>query len=236
MLARIVLLIILFCVGRTSNANEQGFVPLFDGESLSGWMKDGPSFVVDYVVKDGALVCKPAAKSRLFTEKQYGDFVLRFEFQLTPGANNGLGIRTPLNGDPAYLGIELQILDNSAEKYNELEPYQFHASAYGIAPAKKGFLKPVGEWNTQEVRCFGRKITVVLNDETVLDIDLDQVAPNGKTIDGKDHPGLNRSKGHIGILGHGDQVSFRNIRIRELTGRRLQHLDRVKKPQHRHKP
>jgi len=170
-------------------------------------------------VENGALVCRPNAKSNLFTVKQYSDFVLRFEFLLTPGANSGLGIRAPLEGDAAYRGIELQILDNSAKKFSKLKPYQYHASAYGIAPAKRGFLKPVGKWNAEEVRCHGRKLSIVLNRELILDIDLDQVARKGKTLDGKKHPGLVRSKGHIGILGHGDQVTFRNIRIREITGK-----------------
>jgi hypothetical protein len=87
----------------------------------------------------------------LYTEKEYSDFIFRFEFRLTPGANNGLGIRTPLQGDAAYVGYELQILDNDAPVYAHLKPYQYHGSVYGIIPAKRGYQKPVGEWNSQEV-------------------------------------------------------------------------------------
>ncbi|MDX5337484.1 MAG: DUF1080 domain-containing protein, partial [Cyclobacteriaceae bacterium] len=158
---------------------------------------------------------KGGGGGNLFTEKEYGDFILRFEFRLTPGANNGLGIHAPLEGDAAYVGKELQILDNTAEKYAGLKEYQFHGSVYGVIPAKRGFLKPVGEWNTQEVIVEHPKIKVILNGETILEGDYLEASKNG-TLDGRDHPGLQRSSGHIGFLGHGDVVHFRNIRIKEL--------------------
>ncbi len=193
-------------------AGEEDFVSLFDGKTLEGWINATDS----YEVRDGVIASLAGKKGNLFTEAEYSDFVLRFEFLLTPGANNGLGIRTPLQGDVAYLGIEIQVLDNSAEKYKDLKEYQLHGSAYGVAPAKKGHLKSVGEWNQQEIRCEGRQITVVLNGETILDVDLDQVAPEGKTVDGQEHPGLARKSGHVGFLGHDDVVEFRNIRILEI--------------------
>lgn len=155
----------------------------------------------------------------MLTAGEYGDFVFRFEFRLTPGANNGLGIRVPAGGDGSYNGIELQILDDTAEKYRDLKPYQFHGSAYGIAPAERGALRPVGEWNEEEVRCEGRQITVILNNKKILDVALDEVAADGKTIDGLPHPGLNNRSGHIGFLCHDDEVAFRNIRIRDLSPR-----------------
>ena len=154
----------------------------------------------------------------LFTEREYGDFVLQFEFKLTPGANNGLGIRTPSRGNPAYAGMELQILDNTAEKYKKLKPYQYHGSIYGVVPAKRGHLKPVGQWNCQEVIANGRQITVKLNGTTIVDANLDQALADG-TADGKGaagHPGLKREKGHIGFLGHGSVVEFRNLRLKKL--------------------
>lgn len=151
----------------------------------------------------------------LFTEKEYGDFILRFEFQLTPGANNGLGIHAPLEGDAAYAGKEIQILDNEAEKYAGLKAYQYHGSVYGVIPAKRGFLKPAGEWNQQEVIVQHPKIKVILNGAVILEGDYLEASRNG-TLDGKDHPGLKRSSGHIGFLGHGDVVRFRNIDIKEL--------------------
>ncbi|MGM0665841.1 MAG: DUF1080 domain-containing protein [Bacteroidota bacterium] len=191
----------------------EGFVALFDGLTLDNWTGNKES----YVVEDGCIVVRPDRGSggNLFTSEQYGDFILRFEFQLTPGANNGLGIRAPLEGDAAYEGMELQILDNSAEIYSELEPYQYHGSVYGVIPAKKGFLKPVGEWNEQEVIVDGNKIKVVLNGTLIVDGDITEAIRNG-TMDKRDHPGLKRKSGHIGFLGHGSVVKFRSIRLKKL--------------------
>lgn len=199
-----------FCQG----SSEAGFVPLFDGNTLEGWLGNKSS----YRPENGMIIIDPkgGGGGNLFTEKEYGDFILRFEFRLTPGANNGLGIHAPLEGDAAYVGKELQILDNTAEKYAGLKEYQFHGSVYGVIPAKRGFLKPVGEWNTQEVIVEHPKIKVILNGETILEGDYLEASKNG-TLDGRDHPGLQRSSGHIGFLGHGDVVHFRNIRIKELN-------------------
>jgi hypothetical protein len=162
------------------------------------------------------LVSKPGSHGNMLTEREYRDFILRFEFQLTPGANSGIGIRTPQGGDGSYEGIELQILDDTAEKYRDLMPYQYHGSAYGIAPANRGALLPTGQWNEQEIRCQGNHITVILNGTTILDVDLNKAAPGGKTLDGKAHGGLDPAVGHVGILCHDDVVAFRNLRIREL--------------------
>ena len=192
-------------------AEDKGFVSLFDGKSLKGWVGDTKG----YTVENGNLVCTKGVGRNLFTASQYGDFVLRFEFKLTPGANNGLGIRTPLKGAAHIDGIELQIIDNSAEKYAKLKPWQYHGSIYGIAPAKRGHLKPVGQWNSQEVTCRGRRITVTLNGNIIVDVDLDKATRNGP-VDGREHPGVKRKSGHIGFLGHGDRVEFRRIRVRVL--------------------
>jgi hypothetical protein len=191
--------------------DEAGFVALFDGKSLDGWQGS----LSGYAVENGVLVCKKEGGGNLFTKKEYADFVLRFEFKLEAGANNGLGIRAPLQGDAAYVGMELQILDDSAPRYANLQPYQYHGSIYGVVPANRGHLKPVGEWNVQEVICKGRQVTVRLNTVTIVDADIDK-ASTPKTIDGRDHPGLKRESGHIGFLGHGSRIEFRNIRIKEL--------------------
>ena len=195
-------------------AQADGFTSLFNGKNLDGWVGNKTS----YKAEDGMIVIDPddAGGGNLFTEKEYGDFILRFEFQLTPGGNNGLGIHAPLTGDAAYVGKEIQILDNTAEKYAELQEYQFHGSVYGVIAAKKGFLKPVGEWNQEEVIVQHPKIKVILNGITILEGDYLEASKNG-TLDGKEHPGLQRSSGHIGFLGHGDVVRFKNIKIKELT-------------------
>lgn len=190
----------------------EGFVPLFNGKDLSGWVGD----TVGYVAEEGKIVIYPKRGSgNLYTEKEYSDFILRFEFKLTPGANNGLGIRAPLEGDAAYVGVELQILDNTAHIYRDLKAYQYHGSIYGVVPAKRGYQSPIGEWNTQEVIANGTKITVNLNGVTIVDADIQEAIEKG-TIDERDHPGLKRTTGHIGFLGHGSHVEFRNIRIKEL--------------------
>jgi hypothetical protein len=195
-------------------APEADFTALFDGSSLFNWTGN----TTDYFPLNGELVIDPkrGGKGNLYTKKEYGDFHLKFDFQLTPGANNGLGIRAPLEGDAAYVGMELQILDNTAPMYAKLQPYQYHGSVYGIIPAKQGFLKPVGEWNEEEVIAQGNKIKVILNGEVILDGDIALATKEG-TADHKEHPGLLNKTGHIGFLGHGSPLKFRNLRIKELT-------------------
>ena len=175
------------------------------------------TIAMTYLPADYAKVDEAIAKANALNKDEYKDFVFRFEFKLTPGANNGLGIRTPTEGDAAYVGMELQILDNDAPIYKNLEPYQYHGSVYGVIPAKRGALKPVGEWNYQEVIAKGNHIKVILNGEVIVDGDIAKASDNGKaTADHKQHPGLLNEKGHIGFLGHGSEVHFRNIRIKEL--------------------
>lgn len=195
--------------------SADGFQVLFDGSNLDQWVGNKRSYKVD----NGTILVDPNGNQgggNLYTAKEYSDFIFRFEFQLTPGANNGLGIHAPLEGDAAYVGKELQILDNTAEKYANLKAYQYHGSVYGIIPAKRGHLKPVGEWNYQEVMVQGPKIKITLNGTVIVDGDLEQASMNG-TMDGKDHPGLERNVGHIGFLGHGDMLRFRNISVKDLS-------------------
>ncbi|MGQ9619955.1 MAG: 3-keto-disaccharide hydrolase, partial [Bacteroidales bacterium] len=197
----------------TTEEREQGFVSLFNGRNLNGWVGDK----VSYIVEDGMIVIKPqkGGDGNLYTEKEYSDFIFRFEFQLTPAANNGVGIRAPLTGDAAYEGMEIQILDDTAPVYASLQPYQYHGSVYGVIPSRRGYLKPVGEWNFEEVIVQGTKIKVVLNGTVIVDSDITEARDKG-TMDKRDHPGLKNKSGHIGFLGHGSVVKIRNIRIKEL--------------------
>jgi len=202
--------------GRAGETADEGFATLFNGADLTGWQGDTTS----YLAEDGMIVIHPEIEGgggNLYTDEQYADFVFRFEFRLTPGANNGLGIRAPLDGDAAYVGMELQILDNRAEQYANLNVYQYHGSIYGTVPAKRGFQRPPGQWNRQEVIALGRRVIVILNGTVIVDADID-LASTPATPDGRDHPGLRRRRGHIGFLGHGSKVEFRNIRIKELSG------------------
>ena len=192
---------------------KEGFKILFDGTNMHEWTGN----TVDYTLQDGTITLVPSQGSggNLYTKSEFDDFIIRFDFMLTPGANNGLGIRTPMEGDAAYVGMEIQILDNEDPIYSDLEIWQYHGSVYGIIPAKRGFLQPVGEWNTEEVIAKGDQIKVTLNGEVILDGNLREAVKNG-TLDQKVHPGLFNKKGHIGFLGHGSEVKFRNIRIKTM--------------------
>lgn len=192
--------------------SEDGFVSIFNGQDLTGWM--GP--VENYEVRDGAIVCKPGKGGTIHTQEEYDDFVVRVEFKLPPGGNNGLAIRYPGSGDTAYVGMcELQVLDSEHPKYANLDDRQFHGSAYGMAAARRGYLRPTGEWNFQEVMVEGSRIKVELNGNVILDADLAQVT---EFMGNRPHSGKDRRRGHFGFAGHSDPVEFRNVRIKQLSG------------------
>jgi hypothetical protein len=204
--------------GQAGGDDEKGFTRLFNGKDLTGWVYGRRANGAEnmsgkgYQVADGVLYSTKEDGGNLYTEKEYADFVFRFDFKLTENANNGIGIRAPLQGDAAYVGIEIQVLDDGGSEYTKLQPYQYHGSIYGMIPAKRGFQKPVGEWNSEEIIARGRRITVILNGTTIVDANLDDITDDAVL---KKHPGLANTKGHIGLLGHGTRVEFRNIRIRE---------------------
>ncbi len=207
------LLVGLFGIVGSGLAAEDGFTPLFDGKTLKGWTLLGKTGE-GYLVADGKIICPRKGGGNLFTDKEYADFIIRFEFKLEDDSNNGLGIRAPLQqGGIAYEGMELQIINNSGERYRDIEPWQKHGSLYHVFPAKTGYLKKSGEWNQQEVIVQGRQVKVILNGHTILDANLDAVSD--PEIRAK-HPGLQRKSGHIGFLGHNEPIEFRHIRIKEL--------------------
>lgn len=190
---------------------KEGYQLLFDGKSLDNWINNTD----EYFVENGCIVKKASGIGNLYTKEEFDNFVLRFEFQLTPGANNGLGLRhIVMPKGKGYLGMELQILDNEDPQYKDLKPYQYHGGLYNYAPAKRGYLKPVGEWNVEEVIADGANIKVILNGTVILDTNLKKVT-QGIPAE-KIQPGLLRSKGHIAFLGHDSAIKFRNIRIKPL--------------------
>lgn len=191
-----------------------GFTPIFNGKDFTGWK--GP--VDNYEVRDGAIVCKPGKGGTIHTVDEYGDFVVRLEFKLPPGGNNGLAIRYPGTGDTAYQGMcELQVLDDTAPKYAKLLPGQYHGSVYHQIPAYRDpqgtYQRPVGEWNFQEVTVKGSTIRVELNGTVIVDGDVAKVT---KPETPKEHPGKGNTKGFFGFAGHSDPVQFRNVAIRKL--------------------
>ena len=190
-----------------------GFKSIFNGKDLSSWKGAADSYEV---TPEGSLRCKPGTSGTVYTEQQYNDFVARLEFKLPPGGNNGLAIRYPDGQeDTAYHGMcELQVLDNEHEKFaGKLDSRQYHGSAYGMAAAHQGYLRPAGEWNFQEVTVAGSTIKVELNGTLILDCDL---ATTTEYLNEKPHPGKDRVEGHFGFAGHGDPVEFRNLCIKTL--------------------
>ncbi|MBI1842745.1 MAG: DUF1080 domain-containing protein [Verrucomicrobia bacterium] len=187
-----------------------GFQKVFNGKNLNGWA--GP--LDNYEVIDHAVLCKPHKGGTIYYNKEYADFMARVEIKLPPGGNNGLAIRYPGTGDTAYVGMcELQVLDDTADQYKNLDARQYHGSAYGMIPAHRGYQRPVGEWNFEEVTVKGSRITVELNGTVILDGDL---ATAKDFMANSAHPGKDRTSGFFGFAGHNDPVAFRNIQLKAL--------------------
>ncbi|MGE3807604.1 MAG: DUF1080 domain-containing protein [Gemmataceae bacterium] len=180
--------------GLTKAEKDEGFISLFDGKSLTGWK----GATKGYAAENGLLVCQKQGGGNLFTEKEFGDMVFRFEYKLEPGGNNGVSIR----------GHEIQILDDYAPQYAKLKDCQYHGSIYCKVPAKRGAPKKAGEWNTEEITVKGTRWTVKVNDKVVVDADIADV--KGLEAVAK------RKSGPLGFLGHGARLEFRNLRVKEL--------------------
>ena len=187
------------------------FKSAFNGKNFEGWA--GPTN--NYSVDHGSIQCMKGKGGTIYVNDELGDFSARMEFKLPPGGNNGLAIRYPGSGDTAYVGMcELQVLDDSAKKFAKLHPAQYHGSAYGMVPAARGYQRPVGEWNFQEVTVDGSRIKVELNGTLILNADLANVEKPMYDL-GK-FKGRLRKSGYFGFAGHGDAVSFRNISIKNI--------------------
>jgi hypothetical protein len=188
----------------------EGFVALFNGKDLTGWKATGNPKV--WGAADGVLYVQGGGGGYLMTEKEYDDFELRLEFKMPKMGNSGVAIRSPLQGDPAYVGMELQLLDDP--NWKGLAPTQQTGSIYGVVPAAKVVTRPHGEWNEMRVVAKGRRVLVELNGTKLVDADLDEHKQHFKR-----HPGLLRKGGHIGFQSYNFRVEFRNVFLKSLGGR-----------------
>ena len=205
----------------------EGFEVLFDGRSLHKWTGN----TTNYVPLNGTIdvTAQYGGSGNLYTKKEYSDFVLRFEFRfIREGVNNGIGIRTPMGVDAAFEGMEIQILDHDAPIYKDIKNYQQHGSVYGVIAAKRVKFPPLGDWNVEEIRAVGDRITVTVNGEVILDGNIREACQghcvgdpgekgNHYMIDHRNHPGLFNKSGHLGLLGHGAGIQFRNLRVLDLS-------------------
>lgn len=188
------------------------WVNLYNGKDLKGWhVKDGKPEC--WKANGDMMSCVLPGGGWIASDKEYGDFDLVVEYRIPEGGNSGLGIRFPAQGDPAHIGMEIQILDDFAAEYKGLDPAQYNGGIYYQSAPKYKAAKAPGEWNKYEVHCKGPHIQVKLNGIEIQDINVEEfkVGRGGQKALA-DRP----RKGHIGFQSHGHQVDFRNIRIREL--------------------
>jgi hypothetical protein len=191
----------------------EGFASLFDGKSLDGWKPTGKADV--WGVEKDVIVCKGGGGGYLLTEKEYGDFEFRCEYKWAKeGGNSGVALRTPAKGDPAYQGMEIQLIDDEnweKVRKSKLAPYQHTGSIYDVQPAKPAANKKIGEWNTIHIVCKGRNVTIEQNGKELVKADLDNYPGKVKT-----HPGLKRETGKVGFQSYNVRVEFKDVRIKEL--------------------
>ena len=196
------------------NTPPAGFEALFNGKDLTGWeVLNGKKEAWD--AGDGLLFVKGGGGGWLMTKKEYGDFELRVEFKLPKAGNSGVALRAPMMGDPAYAGMEIQLLDDSWYKdpknYKGIKQTQLTGSIYGVVPPSEDATKPAGEWNTIRIVAKGPKVTIELNGKKTIDADLEKHKDEAKA-----HPGLLRDKGHLGLQSHDGRVEFRNVYVKSL--------------------
>lgn len=188
---------------------ETEWTPLFNGSDLTGWSQVGGE-AETWGVADGLLYTDGEGGGWLSTTREFSDFELELEFNVPPGGNSGIFVRAPLEGNSAYEGLEIQVLDDAAPEYAGLEPYQYCGSVYSLIAPSTRASKPAGEWQKMFIRYEGSTIQVKLNDTEIV---------NGDIADFKDkpdHPGTNRASGFIGLQNHSSHLDYRNIRLREL--------------------
>ncbi len=189
---------------------ETDWSDLFNGTDLTGWRQIGGAEQT-WGVEDGILYTDGEGGGWLATTREFADFEVEFEFNVPPGGNSGVFVRAPLGGNPAFEGLEIQVLDDYAREYAELKPWQYCGSVYALAAPSERVTKPAGEWQQMCIRYEGRDIEVRLNGTTIVKDSLDNYQDKAP-----DHPGVKRLSGYLGLQNHGSRLDFRNLRIREL--------------------
>jgi hypothetical protein len=197
----------------TNKDKEEGFTPLFNGKDLSGWKVYAGKAEV-WTVEDGMIVCQGRGGGWLGTQREYGDFELRLEYRLQPGGNSGVYLRAPREGHISRVGMEIQLLDDFHPRYAKLDFYQYTGSIYHVAAPTQRASKPAGQWNALTIRARGEHVVILLNGKKVQDADLAHHRKDPAVA--KEHPGLARATGHIGLQSHTDRVEFRRIRLHDL--------------------
>jgi hypothetical protein len=209
-----------FCTLPAAQSADQeppkGFEPLFNGKDLTGWKVNKGGKMDVWGAENGLLFVKGKGGGWLMTEKEYADFELRLDYKLPSKGNSGVALRSPLDGDPAYRGMEIQLLDDHWHMDTKnfkggLRPTQLTGAIYDVVPPAKDATKPVGEWNQMQITAKGRQITIVLNGTKIVEANLDDHKSRADK-----HPGLLREKGHLGLQSHDGRVEFRNLYVKPL--------------------
>jgi hypothetical protein len=204
--------LLLACTTGPSRADDppgEGFGPLFNGKDLTGWKVNEGGNMNVWGAENGILYVSGRGGGWLMADPEYADFEVRLEYKMPERGNSGVALRSPMSGDPAYVGMEIQLLDDA--NYKNLRPAQYTGSIYDVVPPSAHVAKPAGEWNKIRIVAKGRQVTVELNGTTIVDANLDDHKDRADK-----HPGLLREKGHIGLQSHDGRVEFRNLYVKPL--------------------
>ena len=189
---------------------------MFDGKTLTGWSMTGKA--EGWIVEDGCILCAVQGGRYLYTLDQYDDFVLSIDFKTEKGANSGVFFRWADLNDPVHTGIEMQILDTYGRDPTRKNDC---GAIYDILAPTRNTCKPAGEWNTAVITCDDNLISIELNGEKIVEMDLNRWTEAGKNPDGTKNKFKYANKdiarkGHIGLQDHGGKVWFRNIKLKPL--------------------
>jgi beta-glucosidase len=189
---------------------EEGWSDLFNGKDLTGWSQVGGEKLT-WGVDNGMLFTDGGGGGWLGTTREFANFELELEFKVPAGGNSGVFVRSTLEGNPAYQGLEIQVLDDDTKVFGDLKPWQFTGSVYSLVAPSRRASKAAGEWQTMYIRYEGVNIQVKLNGEEIVNSDISAFKDRAK-----DHPGVLRTAGFIGLQDHGSRLDYRNIKLREL--------------------